>query len=101
MVVPQWFIDFSAYPQLVKQYCQLPCNGNNRSLLCIFASALSQPHSPTAQIAILSKRTVTQLIRQGEFVVENVKRAIGVIQQRAAFEIKIYFLAVSWASILE
>jgi hypothetical protein len=39
-VVPQWFIDFSADPQLVKQYGQLPRYGNHRSFLGILSSPL-------------------------------------------------------------
>ena len=40
VVVPQWFIDLSAYPQLVKQYCQLPSHSNHGSFLGILSSAL-------------------------------------------------------------
>ena len=40
VVVPQRFIDFSTYPQLVKQYCQLPCHRNDGSFLGILSSAL-------------------------------------------------------------
>ena len=39
VVVPQWFIDFSTDPQLVKQYGQLPRYRNDRSLLSILAPA--------------------------------------------------------------
>jgi hypothetical protein len=40
VVVPQWFIDFSAHPQLVKQYCQLPRHRNDGSFLGILSSSL-------------------------------------------------------------
>ena len=33
MVVPQWLVDFSAHPQLVQQYGQLPSHGNDGSFL--------------------------------------------------------------------
>jgi hypothetical protein len=56
VVVPQWFIDFFAYPQLVQQHGQLPRDDNNDSLFGILTSALRQPHSPVAQIAVLSER---------------------------------------------
>jgi hypothetical protein len=40
VVVPQWFIDLSTDPQLVKQYGQLPRYSNDRSFLGILPSAL-------------------------------------------------------------
>ena len=43
VVVPQWFIDLSAYPQLVKQYGQLPRYRHDRSFFGILSSALSKP----------------------------------------------------------
>jgi hypothetical protein len=40
VVVPQWFIDFSTDPELVKQYGQLPPYSNDGSFLGILSSAL-------------------------------------------------------------
>jgi len=45
-MVSQWFVHFSADPQPVKQYGQLPGYGNDRSLLGIFASAFCQSQPP-------------------------------------------------------
>src|ERR1700688_1988004 len=36
VVVPQWFIHLSTYPQLMKQYSQLPSHRNHGSLLAFF-----------------------------------------------------------------
>jgi uncharacterized protein (DUF952 family) len=41
-IVAQWFIHFSAHPQLVQQDRQLARHGNDRSLLGILSSALGQ-----------------------------------------------------------
>src|ERR1700682_5444555 len=57
VVVPQWFINFSADPQLVEQYSQLSGHGNDGSFLGILSSALGQPQSPSPQITVLSKGT--------------------------------------------
>ena len=46
VAVPQGLIDFPAHPQLVKQYGQLPCYGNDRSLLGILPSAFSESQPP-------------------------------------------------------
>lgn len=35
--VPQWLIDLSAARQLVQQYCQLPCYGNDGDFLAFFS----------------------------------------------------------------
>jgi hypothetical protein len=40
VVVPQWFIDLSTYPQLMKQHSQLPRHGYHRSFLGILSSSL-------------------------------------------------------------
>jgi hypothetical protein len=40
VVVPQWFINLSAYPQPVKKYSQLPGHRNDGSLLGILSSTL-------------------------------------------------------------
>jgi hypothetical protein len=40
VVVPQWFIDLSTYPQLMKQHSQLPRHSYHRSLLGILSSSL-------------------------------------------------------------
>jgi hypothetical protein len=39
VVVPQWFIHLSTYPQLVKQHCQLPSHSYHRSFLGILSSS--------------------------------------------------------------
>ena len=77
MVVPQWFIDFSADPQLVKQHGQLPRYRNDRSFLGILSSALGELQSPAPQITVLSKGS------------ENVVRALH--QQRS--EVPVSFFA--------
>jgi hypothetical protein len=41
VVVPQWFIDLSTDPQLVKQYGQLPRDRNDGSFLGILPPALA------------------------------------------------------------
>jgi hypothetical protein len=40
VVVPQWLVNLSADPQLVKQYGQLPRYRNDGSFLGILSSAL-------------------------------------------------------------
>jgi hypothetical protein len=55
LCVAQWFIHFSAHPQLVQQHHQLGCHGNHRPPLGILSSALGQLSSPAPQIAVLSK----------------------------------------------
>ena len=30
MIVPQWFVDLSAYPEFMEQHGQLPCYGDDR-----------------------------------------------------------------------
>jgi hypothetical protein len=40
VVVPQWFIDLSTDPELVKQYSQLSRYSNDGSFLGILSSAL-------------------------------------------------------------
>src|SRR5258708_38511550 len=57
VVVPQWFIYFSAHPQLMEQNSQLSSHGNDGSFLGILSSALGKPQSPSPQITVLSKRT--------------------------------------------
>ena len=71
MVVPQWFIDFSADPQLVKQYGQLPRDRHDRSLFGILPSALSETEPPAPQITVFSKgaqNVVSALHQQGSEV---------------------------------
>jgi len=46
MVVPQWFINFSAHPQLMEQYSQFSSHGNDGSFLGILSSALGKLQSP-------------------------------------------------------
>jgi hypothetical protein len=40
VVVPQWLVDLPAYPQLVKEYGQLPSHRNHSSFFGILSSAL-------------------------------------------------------------
>jgi hypothetical protein len=54
-VVPQWFVDLFADPQLVQQYGQLPRDRDHGSLLGILSSALGQLQAPAPQITILSQ----------------------------------------------
>src|ERR1019366_9116190 len=76
-VVAQGFIDLTAHPQLVEQDGQLPSHGDDRSFLGIASSSLGEFQSPSAQIAVLSKRSqnvVRALHHQGsEVSVESPK----------------------------
>ena len=44
-------------PEMMKQHCQLACDGDNRPSLSSLASALRKFQSPSAQIGVLSEGT--------------------------------------------
>jgi len=47
--------DLTAHPQLVEQYGQLPCPGNDGPFLSILSSLLGELQSPATQVAVLPK----------------------------------------------
>jgi hypothetical protein len=73
----QRFVRFSAHPQVMQQYRQLSCRGDDRPFLAALSAALGQLQSPAPQIAVHAKRS------------QNVLRSLH--QQRA--QIRIAFLA--------
>jgi hypothetical protein len=52
VAVVQGFVDFSAHPQVMQQYCQLSGRGNDRSFLAVSSTTLGQLQAPASQIAV-------------------------------------------------
>src|SRR5438270_2207971 len=50
--VVQWFVRFSAHPQVMQQHRQLSCRSHDRSLLPALPAAFGQPQSPASQVAV-------------------------------------------------
>src|SRR3974390_103524 len=55
--VVERFICLTTYPEMMEQYGELACDGDNRPSLSSLASTLGQLQSPSAQIGILSEWT--------------------------------------------
>ena len=68
--VVQWFVRFSAHPQVMQQHRQLSCGGDDRSLLPALPAAFGQPQSPASQVAIDAEwsQDVLRSLHQQRFV---------------------------------
>src|SRR5215471_10728643 len=54
VVIPQWLVHFTRYPQPMKQDSSFSRNRHNRSLLATLAAMFSQVQAPSLQIRIRS-----------------------------------------------
>ena len=52
LAVVQWFVRFSAHPQVMQQHRELSCGGNDGSTLAALSAPFGQFQSPAAQITI-------------------------------------------------
>jgi hypothetical protein len=57
LALVQWFVNFSAGPEMMQQHRQLACGGDNGSLFSVSSTALGQLQSPASQVAIGTERS--------------------------------------------